>query len=69
MDDKRLKAGLRQLADQQWPVVKITDEFLEGLFRREDDPPSEELKEHFLLRLRARIDQIGSPRYSGYEKK
>ena len=87
MNDKLLKKGLLQLAGQGWHVVEITDEFLDSLLGFESDPPSEELKEHFLSRLRVRIqdaamqqseysplslksgNQIGAPRYFGYENK
>jgi hypothetical protein len=55
MNDQQLKKGLRQLVDQGWFVAKITDEFVESLLGRESDQPFEELKEHFLSRLRARI--------------
>jgi len=55
MNDTRLKAGLLQLADQGWSVAKITDEFVDSLLGRASDPPSEELKEHFLSALRIRI--------------
>ncbi len=69
MNDQLLKKGLRQLVDQGWFVAKITDEFVETLAGRESDPPSKEIKEHFLVGLRSRINQMDSPRYSGHEKK
>jgi hypothetical protein len=69
MNDQQLKKGLLQLGDQGWFVAKITEEFVKTLAGRESDPPSKELKEHFLVVLRARINQTDSPRYSGHEKK
>jgi hypothetical protein len=55
MNDKLLKKGLLQLAGQGWHIVEITDEYLDNLLGLEIDPPSEELKEHFLSTLRVRI--------------
>ena len=69
MNDLKLKEDLRLLADQGWFVAKITDELVESLVGRREMPPSGTLKEHFLLSLRARINQIASPRYSGFERK
>jgi hypothetical protein len=55
MNDRNLKEGLRQLADQGWFVAMITDKLVDRLLGRESDPPSDELKERFLSRLRIQI--------------
>ncbi len=65
MNDKLLKKSLLQLAGQGWHVVEITDEFLDNLLGLEIDPPSEELKEHFLSTLRVRIQDAAMQQSGG----
>jgi hypothetical protein len=65
MNDKILIKGLLQLTGQGWRVFEITEEFLNGLPGRENDPPSEELKEHFLSGFRIRIQEAAMQRSDG----
>jgi transcriptional regulator with XRE-family HTH domain len=55
MNERELKMGLRQLVNEGWSVRNIDDEFLDSLLRRESDPPSDEVREHFMLKLLPRI--------------
>jgi hypothetical protein len=55
MIEKKLKMGLRQIANEGWFAVKVNNEFVDSLLAQEYDPPSEELKQHFLSKLRLRI--------------
>ena len=55
MDEKRLKTGLRKLADTGWFVVNISDKSVNNLLEKKGKPPSEEAEEHFLSSLRLRI--------------
>jgi transcriptional regulator with XRE-family HTH domain len=55
MNERELKVGLRQLVNEGWSVRNIDEEFLDSLLRRESDPPSDEVRERFMLKLRPRI--------------
>jgi transcriptional regulator with XRE-family HTH domain len=55
MDEKRLKTGLRKLADKGWFVVNITDKPVDSLLGRKGEPLSEEAKKRFISVLRVRI--------------
>ena len=62
MNDKELKVGLRQLVNEGWSVVNMDDEFLGSLLRRENDSPSDEVRERFMLKLRPRIQDASIKR-------
>jgi hypothetical protein len=55
MNDKQLKRGLLQLAQEGWFATRITDEFVESMLGQPVEPASGELKEQFLSRFRVRI--------------
>ncbi len=52
MNEKRLKMGLRRLANEGYFAVSVTDELVESLVRW-CAPPSDEVKQRFLAKFRA----------------
>ena len=62
MIEKKLNMGLRQIGADGWLVVKVNNEFVDGLLAREYDPPSEERKQRFLSRLRLNIQDAAIKR-------
>lgn len=57
MNEAELKRSLRQLSNEGWFRGEITDSFIEELFGLPDGPPSNEIKERFLLKFRARLQE------------
>ena len=55
MNERDLKSGLRQLSHEGWSVADVTDDFLEALLGGPEDPPSDEVKDRCLSKLRARV--------------
>lgn len=55
MIEKKLKMGLRQIANEGWFVVRVNNEFVDSLLAQEYDSPSEEFKHQYLARLRLRL--------------
>ena len=57
MNDTQFKMALRQLNDEGWFDVIVTDDLLESFIAQDFDPPSDEVKERFLAQFRARIEE------------
>lgn len=55
MNERELKSGLRQLSHEGWFVAEVTDDFLQVLVGQPGDPPSDEVKDRCLSKLRARV--------------
>jgi len=58
MNERDLKSGLRQLSHEGWFVAEVTDEFLDSLVVESEDPPSDDIKERCLLKLRAKFQDV-----------
>jgi transcriptional regulator with XRE-family HTH domain len=55
MNKKQLKMCLRQIGNDGWFAVKITNEFVDSFLLTVPYPPPEELKQYFLSRLHVRM--------------
>jgi hypothetical protein len=55
MNERDLKNGLRQLSNEGWFVAEVTEDFLESLLGRPEDPPSDGNLERCLSRLQVRV--------------
>ncbi|MGA8041179.1 MAG: hypothetical protein WCA37_00105 [Terracidiphilus sp.] len=55
MNEANLKRSLRQLSKEGWIITEAPDDLLDILLARAEGPPSDEIKERFLLRFRATI--------------
>jgi transcriptional regulator with XRE-family HTH domain len=58
MNEERLNANLRRLANEGSHVVEITDELVDSFLNRELSPPSPELKDRFVSRLRIQLQDV-----------
>lgn len=57
MNEAELKRSLRQLSNEGWFVNEISDDFIEEMCGHPEDPPSDEIKERFLLNFRVRLQE------------
>jgi len=55
MNEKRLNANLRRLANEGSHVVDITDELVDSFLNREFNPPSAEVRDRSVSRLRIQL--------------
>jgi transcriptional regulator with XRE-family HTH domain len=55
MNEKQLNANLRRLANDGSHVVDITDELVDSFLNRELNPPSSEVKDRIVSRLRIQL--------------
>ncbi len=57
MNEAELKRSLRQLFNEGWFVSEISDDFIQEMCGHAEDPPSDEIKERFLLNFRVRLQE------------
>jgi transcriptional regulator with XRE-family HTH domain len=55
MNEKQLNANLRRLANEGSHVVDITDELVDSFLKRELNPPSVEIKDRLVSKLRIQL--------------